>query len=157
VSLLEPKDFQAMRRMLSAAGAAEQALRDSEARLRAVLDGADDGLVLLASVRDQHGKIADFKYVYCNRASTEIAGYDRTGKFLLQCHPALKPVGIFDLYVEAVETNKPLAMELGYRHLGIDKTFRIRATPFNQGLVIWYSDISELAALRAKAAAHVAT
>lgn len=86
---------------------ARDALATSEARLRTAIDAMVDGVCVLSSVRDEHGRIVDFRIDYANDAIGAISGVpaDRqVGHTLLELFPAHRTDGLFEAYVRVVET-----------------------------------------------------
>ena len=89
---------------------ARQALEASETRLRTALDTMLDGVTIQSAVRDEHGRIVDFRIDYANSAIGAIggtAGSLQAGRTLLELFPAHRTNGLFDAYVKVVETGTP--------------------------------------------------
>lgn len=124
----------------------ERALRESEARFRAVQETSIDGFMILESVRDPAGALVDFRWVYANEAAERIFGKPRqwfAGRRLLEEHPANRTTGLFEAYVDTVQTGHAWSRELNYQHDGIDGYFRIVAARSGDGFAITFADLSE--------------
>jgi two-component system cell cycle sensor histidine kinase/response regulator CckA len=86
---------------------AEEALAASEARLRTAMDTMLDGVAITSAVRDDAGRIVDFRRDYANPAMGVISGVpanEQVGHTLLELFPAHVANGLFDAYVRVVET-----------------------------------------------------
>jgi PAS domain S-box-containing protein len=125
---------------------AERSLRESEARFRAVQETSIDGFMVLESVRDEAGRLVDFRWVYANEAAERIIGKPSGwfgGRCLLQEMPANRDEGIFDAYVQVVETGEPWISELTYRHEEVDVYLRLVAAKAGDGFAVTFNDLSE--------------
>ena len=124
---------------------AQEALRESEARFRVLHETSPDAFIILSSVRGGDGAIRDFQWVYANPAAERIAGRtmgELEGKFLLQENPGVLSEGLFDRYVQVVESGEPDQLEVHYTHEGLDVWLRITAVRLHDGVAVGYSDIS---------------
>ncbi|HEX2092943.1 MAG TPA: ATP-binding protein [Longimicrobiaceae bacterium] len=127
------------------ARAAEAALRRSEMRFRVLHETSPDGFMIFRSVRDAAGRIVDFEWVYANPAAermTHRPAEHLRGKRLLEEMPGNREEGLFDLYVEVVETREPRQVELRYAYEGLDLWARITAVPLEDGFAVGFSDIT---------------
>jgi hypothetical protein len=73
------------------------------------------------SVRSKKGKIIDFECLLANEAAKNIVGkkeYDLIGQKLLAILPENLKEGLFEKYVEVVETGEPLFLEHNYLREG---------------------------------------
>ena len=145
---------------------AEQAVRDSQERLRAAVDTMSDGLAILASIRDASGRITEFRYEYVNKALCARVGLSPAqliGNQLLELFPAHIESGLFADYCEVVEIGEPLAKEdmlfredRGVRRLSI--VLDLRAAKLGDGVVVIEREITarkQVEAIRAQFAAIV--
>ena len=144
----------------------EAALRDSEARFRAVQEHSPNGFMLFGAVRDAPGQpIVDFGWRYANAAAERLVGRsaaDLMGRRLLVEMPGNRAEGLFDAYVRVVETGQPSSREFHYAHEGIDRWFENLAVPVGDGFGVTFTDITARkqaeaardAALRAERAAR---
>ncbi|GAA1825613.1 PP2C family protein-serine/threonine phosphatase [Actinomadura chokoriensis] len=77
---------------------------------RAVLDGTLDSCAHLVPVRGADGTVADFLYAELNAATRDMfgrGGAELTGLRLLRTDPGAVLSGLFDEYVEVLETGRP--------------------------------------------------
>ncbi|GAB4456117.1 MAG: hypothetical protein OHK0029_13520 [Armatimonadaceae bacterium] len=124
----------------------EQELRASEARFRAVQETSPDGFMVLESVRDAAGQITDFRWTYVNQAATRILGRPAEaflGKLLLQEMPGNREEGLFDVYVQVVESGEPWQSEFTYPHDGVNVYLRTTAAKVGDGFAVAFADLSE--------------
>lgn len=137
VSVLE--DISEMKRM-------HEALEDSEARFRAVQETSPDGFMTFESVRDTTGRIIDFRWTYINAAAETMVGRkvdDLLGKRLLEEMPGNREEGLFDAYVQVVETGKTWLSEFEYDQDGVSAWFRATAARAGDGFAVSFADISD--------------
>jgi signal transduction histidine kinase len=128
----------------------KRALRQAEeqtARLRAVLDGTQNPIVLFEAIRDEQGTIVDYRYVTQNEANSRMVGVPmdqlphRTALGVL---PSLKPTGIFDRYVTVTETGQPQRFETPIHDGNVDGWFDLSVVKLGDGVVVSASDQSLL-------------
>jgi signal transduction histidine kinase len=124
---------------------AEEALRRSEARFRVLHETSPDGFMIFRSVRDAGGAIVDFRWEYANPASEELVrrpAASLMGKRLLEEMPGNAREGLFDLYRDVVEGQRPGQTEVRYEHEEIRGWFRITAAPLEDGFAVAFSDVT---------------
>jgi len=126
---------------------AEEALRRSEERLRISQDLSLDGFTILDCVRDETHAIADFVWSYVNPKAAEILQYpaaELIGQSLLSVLPSNRfNLDLFDRYVRVVETGEPHDIELNYEADGMMRWFRNMAVKLEDGVAVFFSDITE--------------
>lgn len=125
----------------------ELALLKSEERFRTSIDNMLDCFAIYTSVRDQFGKIIDFKNEYFNTAACEshlVTKESRIGKTLGDTLPRVYTNGTFDKYVSLVETGIPLIEEdLIYDNYGLTKVFDLRVVKLGDGFAAAWRDITD--------------
>lgn len=125
--------------------AAEQALRESEERFRALHETSADGFAILRARRGADGSIHDLEYVYANPAAARIIGQPMErllGHGLLEVLPGARPAGLFDRYVRVVETREPVQTESRYEADNVSGWFRSTAVPLHDGVAVGFSDVT---------------
>jgi PAS domain S-box-containing protein len=125
---------------------ADQALRLSEERFRAVQETSIDGFMILESVRDAASAIVDFRWIYTNAAAERIIGRPNgwfAGRRLLEEMPGNRVDGIFDAYVRVVQTGAPWTSEFEYKHEGLNVYIRLVAAKAGDGFAVSFADLSE--------------
>ncbi|MUH00148.1 PAS domain-containing protein [Scytonema sp. UIC 10036] len=120
-------------------------LSESEERFRLVLEALPDGFIILRSVRDVAGAIADFLIEYTNPVAAR--GLNDTpeelfGQSLLHLFPDSKTSGIFARYVTVAETGISTTFETFYDNKALTGWFRNVVVKLNDGIAISLSDIT---------------
>ncbi len=131
---------------------AEEELKESEKKFRASVESLMDGFAIFSSVRDNKGKIMDFRYEYINKAGCKLNQRiyeEQVGHTLLELLPAHKDTGLFDKYVQVVETGKPFAEEsLSYEDeyggsKRLNRAFSFQAFKMGDGFAANWRDVTE--------------
>jgi PAS domain S-box-containing protein len=132
--------------------AAESVLKKSEARFRTSVETMLDGFAILSAVRDEDGKIADFRYDYINEAGCRMNGrsrQDTLGRRYTELFPGIEKGEWFTEYVRTVETGEPLVRE-SFAYSGIfaggetsSRSFDLRAVKMGDGLAVSWMDVTE--------------
>jgi signal transduction histidine kinase len=89
----------------------EQAMGESEQRLRAAVDTQLDAFAIYSAVRDSTARVVDVRTEFINRAACELAqitAEEQLGRGLLELFPELASSRIFELYREVIETGEPV-------------------------------------------------
>jgi len=131
---------------------ARLALAASEERLRTALDTMLEGVAVLSAVRDDTGRIVDFRLDYSNPAVgviSRVASADQAGRTLLELFPAHRANGLFEAYVRVVETGVPFQSG-DFRYLDpgaaggpLDQVLEHRAAKLGDGYVLSVRDVTE--------------
>jgi EAL domain-containing protein (putative c-di-GMP-specific phosphodiesterase class I)/PAS domain-containing protein len=137
---------------------AQEAVEASEARLRTALDTMLDGTSIVSSVRDDDNRIVDFRIDYANPAMARASGSgarDQVGKTLLELFPAHRTNGLFDAYVQVVETGVAFTAD-DFRYVdpdaangSLDLYLDLGAAKLGDGYVQSVRDVSDRYAARA--------
>jgi signal transduction histidine kinase len=120
-------------------------LRISDERFRSIQDTSPDGFVLLDAVRGSCGEIIDFVWTYANQAALDLVGLRGgvlLGKRLLSVYPGNKVLGLFDRYVQVVDTGEPSVDEVLYTHDGLHAFVRLAVARVGDGVAISAVDLS---------------
>ncbi|WP_413160159.1 PAS domain S-box protein [Capilliphycus salinus ALCB114379] len=120
-------------------------LKTSQMLLSGVLNSSLDGIMAFKSVRDERGKIIDFEWLLCNPSACEIVGRTESellGKRMLEELPGHYEVGLFDRYVEVVETGEPQEHEFYYEYDGIKSWFMNIAVKLADGFAVTFRNIT---------------
>ena len=131
---------------------AQTALEASEARLHAALNQMLEGVTLASAVRNEEGRIVDFRIDYVNPALARlgrVAAADQVDHTLLELFPAHEGSGLFAEYVEVVETGVPSEVE-DFHFVDpdaaggpLDQYLDLRAAKLGDGYVRSVRDVSE--------------
>lgn len=124
----------------------EAALRHSQQQFQIAQELSLDAFTVLRSVRDASGAIADFEWVYANPKAGELLGRspeNLVGQRLLTILPGNKaPGGIFDQYVQVIETGQAQDSEIFYDADGITGWFRNMTVKLEDGVAVSFSNIT---------------
>ncbi|WP_159787617.1 PAS domain S-box protein [Sodalinema gerasimenkoae] len=125
----------------------QDALKVSELQLASVLNSSLDGIMAFQSIRDAEGKIIDFEYRLANPASCTMTGRTTeqlVGHRLLEVMPGHRKDGLFDSYVQVVESGEPGTREFYYNHDEIDSWFENIAVKLGDGFAVTFRDITPI-------------
>jgi PAS domain-containing protein len=138
-------------------GRDRQVASESQDRFRAVIEALPDPFAIHSAVRDETGRIVDFRFEYVNAATVAFNGLSaeaQVGHRLLELFPALLGSALFDAFVRVVETGEPLAMEsVGYVDAAaaggpIRSVLDVRAVKFGDGYAVASRDLTARARAR---------
>ncbi|MEZ5174349.1 MAG: ATP-binding protein [Bacteroidia bacterium] len=112
-----------------------------------VLDSTFHGVMTLKAIRNELDEIVDFNWIYINDVASRSLGLlpeDAFSSTLLKSLPAHQTCGLFEKYVEVVETQKRKSFEVFYSGDEVDSWFRMNAVNFLDGLTLNFQNISHL-------------
>lgn len=125
---------------------AESDLHENQRLFYGILSSSLDGVMAFRSIRNRAGEICDFEWLLVNPAAEKMVGRPREyllGKRLLVEMPGNKTDGLFDHYVNTVETGEPYSTEHYYDHDNIISWFRTQAVKNGDGFFVTFSNFSE--------------
>ncbi len=121
------------------------------------MDTMLDGVAGQSAVRDARGRIVDFRIDYANPAIGRISGVPpggQTGHTLLELFPAHRANGLFDAFVNVVETGVPFDSG-AFRYVDpaaaggpLDQVLDLRAARLGDGFVLSVRDVTEVERVR---------
>ncbi|RYC71610.1 PAS domain-containing protein [Spirosoma sordidisoli] len=114
--------------------------------LNSVLDSSASGIKALEAVRDEAGRVDYFKVIAINKVGAALRGKsvgDLVGKRASDVFPGIREHGLFDQYVRVTETREPHRFETWYELDGHGIWLDITLSPFYDGLVVTYTDVTE--------------
>lgn len=121
-------------------------LQESQERFRTAQELSSDAFTILDAVRDEHGTIIDFRWVYANPAAGRFLRQSPeklVGQRLLDVFPMHATKGdLFALYVKVVETGQPHDTEMPYNAEGIRGWFRNMAVKLGDGIALSFRNIT---------------
>lgn len=105
-----------------------------------------NGLVMTEAIRHKTddntpGAILDFRVLANNPAARQLAGLsvDDIGRTILEIDPPLQETGLFDRYVELVQTGEPFQFEYQFR----GRDLALSVSKFRDGFVASFTDITD--------------
>jgi PAS domain S-box-containing protein len=118
---------------------AEEKLRASEERFRAVQENSLDRFTILKPFYNDEGEIVDFTYVHQNYQAARTVGRrpeELIGRRMTEIFPTFPRTRFFEMYRQVVETKRELEFEDQYNSDGVDDWFRAKVTPVPDGIAI---------------------
>ncbi|TAN98812.1 MAG: PAS domain S-box protein [Phormidium sp. SL48-SHIP] len=125
----------------------QEALMVSELQLEGILNSSLDGIMAFRSVRNLQGEIIDFEYLLANTAACEIIQKpleNLVGNRLLNVMPGHREDGLFDYYVDVVESGNPGTREFHYNYDGLDFWFENIAVKLGDGFAVTFRDVTAM-------------
>jgi signal transduction histidine kinase/CheY-like chemotaxis protein len=126
---------------------AEMLARDSDQRLRRVVDASAVPFTVLAPVRDASGSIVDFSWTYLNRRAALALRRDAgelIGRRIGEVLPGTwNEPHLFENYVAVALHGEAREFELQSSSNGIEGWFQVVASPLDGNVAVWFADISE--------------
>ena len=112
-----------------------------------------DGIAIHRAIRDQSGRIVDFRVEYANEALSRMTGLrheDLVGHRILELFPGRLTNGVFDAYVRVVESGVPMVRDSMPAREGSDRTdpdgfgreFDMSVTRLGDGYAVCMRDTS---------------
>ncbi|MCF0062651.1 PAS domain S-box protein [Dyadobacter chenwenxiniae] len=122
---------------------ANQKLTQTADRLQSVLNGVPASVTLMEPVYTNEGNVSDFTTSVFNQKTLEFTGQKSEqiqNKTLLEVIPVLKDAGIFDTYVQVLETGDAAYEELSVKQMTL--AFFITRQVDRAGIVVTTLDIT---------------
>ncbi|OZC03071.1 PAS domain S-box protein [Rubricoccus marinus] len=126
---------------------AERAMRSRDL-LRSVLAASPEGVMAFRAIRED-GEIVDFEWILANPRVETIIGRseaDLIGNRLLEVFPGNREAGLFDAYVDVVESQEPYETVIPYNHDGLNTSFRLVAVPIpsEDGFTVTFVEVIDV-------------
>jgi PAS domain S-box-containing protein len=135
---------------------AEERVRESEERFRAVQENSLGRFTILKPFYDESGELVDFTYIYQNSYAARAAGREPeevVGHRMTEILPSVPLTRFFGLYREVMEAGRAKELEEHYQADGVDEWYRVTATPTADGIAIFIANNYRAQASRRGAAA----
>jgi signal transduction histidine kinase len=130
----------------------EETIRAQAEELNSILDASLNGVFACEAVRDEHGKISDFRFVKINAAFTQILNLreeEVLGKLYSEVFPAGAAAGLIDLHATVVDTGKSIQTEQYYKDHAIEGWFLLSIMKWgDNGFVQTFYDYTKLKQLQ---------
>ncbi|MGM9508937.1 sensor histidine kinase [Larkinella sp. GY13] len=114
--------------------------------MQAILDASQNVMAYCVPMRNEEAQIVDFSYRIANQGLAQLLGIERSQileKPLMYWFPNAKELGLFQQYVDAIETKESRIVEFPYGDQACDGCFLITATPLQEGIVLSFVDITD--------------
>lgn len=124
----------------------DKALQTSRDLLSSVLSSSLDGIMVFSAVRDDNRAIIDFECLLVNPQAEKMinrSSGELVGTRMLEELPGHQETGLFDAYIDVVETGEPLETELHYTGEDFERWLQIVAVRIEDGFAMTFRDISE--------------
>jgi PAS domain S-box-containing protein len=126
---------------------AEEKLRESEERFRAVQELSPDGFTILRPVSDSQGRVIDFTWIFENDAIARMTGTDPAnlvGRKLLDVLPAYRDSQFLRSYAQVAETGERCVFEALFPgELMLQPTWlRVAVVPIGKDIGVLAQDIT---------------
>ncbi|MDJ1183434.1 diguanylate cyclase domain-containing protein [Roseofilum casamattae] len=121
-------------------------LQRSQSLLASVINSSMDGIMAFESVRNTHEEIVDFRWIVSNQIVCDFFGLEvkqLVGKYWLQEITSSNLVGLFENYVNVVETGRSLELEFPYDGRGDRFWFHLIGVKLGDGLSVNIRDITD--------------
>ncbi|MGQ8365452.1 ATP-binding protein [Glaciecola sp. 1036] len=115
--------------------------------LNSIFESSAHGIIAFTCVRDKNNKIIDFVFKKVNTKAAVITGKDIAtlqNNTMLTVFPGNKDSGLFDNYVNVVESGHPFITVLHYNLDNLDRWFSINAVKNQDGIVVTFLDVSDM-------------
>jgi len=126
------------------------ALRDHAAqtdkRLQSILRNSLDSITCYEAVRNESGKIYDFRLTLVNPAAEKRLGEPAAslvGKSLVKTFPHLIANGLYYKFVSVVDTGQAIEMDYASPRTEPPRWYRLAAVKQDDGLVVFFTDIND--------------
>ncbi|MFD2570738.1 PAS domain-containing protein [Spirosoma soli] len=132
-------------RNVPALKSAEQANLHQAQLLDGILDASLNGIIAYETIRDHQGNIIDFSFARFNRAAKKMLNLtdEVIGVSMLAQLDGVKEAGLFDKFVQVVETSEPTQFETPFPAGDGLLWYQMSVVKLNDGLVITFNDITE--------------
>lgn len=129
---------------------ASDAALHAQRRIRRALDALQEAFFIYEAQRSPDGTIVDLVFSYLNPAGERLvhhAAANLVGRGLKEAFPTVVEHGIFDSYVEALESGAAQTLRVfDFDDNGVVGSFDLLASPFEGGIAVTARDITELVA-----------
>ena len=120
------------------------ALRENEHRFQRYQEMSPAGFMMLRSIREKSGEIADFEWTYANASACRMLRKERVlGARMLSAAPSFANNGIFDLFRRVVEMNEAITKDVHYSGYDVDAWFTMSVAKVDDGFAVAFDDITE--------------
>ena len=129
---------------------------ESERKLRTCIETMLDCFGIFSAIREENGRISDFRIDHVNRAACEntlMSGKGQIGKRLCKLLPGRHETHLFEAFCRVVETGIPFIRRsfsavVIFQKTKVKRIYDIRAVKLGDGLAATWRDVTETENLR---------
>ncbi len=126
---------------------AEEQVSLRDRRFQSVLEASGVPFLIWSPVKDEAGRIVDFRFVYVNTAAATVMRVNTeeyVGRRVRDVLPhAWDDPGRLEMYVDALESNTVLQTERQSAADGNHAWYHIVASPLEDNIAVWFADITQ--------------
>lgn len=114
--------------------------------LRNILNSSSSGIIALEAIRDEQGRVKDFKTIMVNTMALEMMRQDSERMMntnFLTLFPENEDLGVFQRYKEVAESGKPAHFTQFLDHRHYNHWYDIRVVKNEDGIVITFTDVTQ--------------
>jgi len=111
-----------------------------------VLENSPVGITALKAIRDKKGKITDLEYLFANRiAEAAIKKGELEGTLFCKDLESLKQAGLFEHYIDVIETGTPWAGEVLFKDekLDVNAWLLVSVSRLDDGCIASFFDVTQ--------------
>lgn len=131
---------------ITAMATAEKKSGEQAEFANAILNASINALLVCTAIRDENGKITDFRMVKINRAFTSLTkktAEEIEGKMYSIVFPTAMTSGLFEIRCKVIETGEPVRKEIYYKGEGLDAWYDMSYVKLDDDtLVVTFTDIT---------------
>lgn len=118
--------------------------QQQSALFNGILNASLNGIITYSAVRDANGRIVDFRAETVNEVATKVLLLpdNNPGWHLLERFPGVRERGLFDQYIQVVNTGMPMRFETVYESDGLQGWYDVAVVKLADGFVITFNDIT---------------
>jgi PAS domain S-box-containing protein len=120
---------------------------ENERRFAVTLESSVVPFSIIAPLRDDTGRLVDFRWTYANPAGAAALGRNVAqllGQRVSEVMPtAWNAPGLLERYVGVVERGESFQLEVRTKAIGKTTWLHIIASPLDGGVAVWFADITE--------------
>lgn len=127
---------------------AEQAKQQEIGLLQAILDNAQTGIAVMQSVRDQEGRVVNFRFTHLNfhaERITQLPKEQLIGQLYTTAWPESRTNGVLNWHIQVAETGEPAKINGANLPVsGYDGWYNVRVRRFGDGVIATFVDVTAL-------------
>lgn len=121
----------------------KQELEENTQLLQAVFDNSNLAIAVFKTIYDANGCVKDFLFIQVNKVLQNLyLEQDVIGRTYLETSQYGVKMGIYDAFIQVMETGKPMDQEIFFDKKGYNHWFRITARRQNNLLIIAIEDVT---------------